>query len=188
MLVYINNTSNNIMDISKYYSTSGMKTKEWGQASWKHLFVSIMGAYPVVVDKQNKEHKRIKKSFYYQFYILQDTLPCIFCRNSYQQFFNELPIKNFMDTRLNLMYWLYLIKDKVNQKLIIQEKECFDNEKKKLDKQLKLKRISKKEHTAKIKKITEETFITKPSPPFSEILDYYESFRAGCSVKAQTCK
>lgn len=176
------------MDITKYHSTSGMKTKEWGPASWKHLFVSIMGAYPVTIDISNKEHLRIRKSFYYQFYILQDTLPCIFCRRSYQQFFKELPIKSYMDTRLNLMYWLYLIKDKVNTKLIAQERECFENEKKKLDKKFNSKKITKKEYQKTLKQIEKDTFITKPSPPFSEILDYYESFRATCSAKAQTCK
>lgn len=176
------------MDITKYHSNSGMKTKEWGPAAWKHLFVSILGAYPVSIDLNNKEHRRIRKSFYYQFYVLQDTLPCVFCRRSYKQFFKELPIKSYMDTRLNLMYWLYLMKDKVNKKLIQQEKECFENEKKKLDKEFSNGKITKKKYQEHLKKIENDTFITKPSPPFYEVLDYYESFRATCSKKAQTCK
>lgn len=183
----MNKTNVSILD-NKYNSLSGMKTREWGPSSWKHLFISIMGAYPVIIDKNNEEHKRIRKSFYYQFYILQDTLPCIFCRNSYKQFFKELPIKQYLNSRLDLMYWLYLMKDKVNTKLIGQEKECFENEKQKLLDKLNTKKITKKEYKKKLTKVQKETFITKPSPPFSEILDYYESFRAKCSQKAKTCK
>jgi hypothetical protein len=171
-----------------YNSSSGMKTTEWGPAGWKYLFMSIMGGYPYLLDNSNNEHKRIKKSFYYQFAGLQYTLPCIYCRRSYKQYFKELPISSFMNSRLELMYWLYLIKDKVNQKLIEQESECYRNEKRKLDKLYSASKLTQSKYKKELKKIQKENLITKPSPPFKEVLDFYESFRAGCSKTAQTCK
>jgi hypothetical protein len=53
---------------------------------------------------------------------------------------------------------VYLIKDKVNKKLLDQES-----------------------------KNKNKNFKTKPSPPFEEICKYYEKYRAYCSDKTQTC-
>lgn len=86
-----------------------MNTLFWGPPAWKFLF-SVANKYKV----KNKES-------YHKFYnSLKHVLPCIYCRDSYAKFITELPIKNFLSSRKKLMYWLYLIHNKVNDKLRTQ--------------------------------------------------------------------
>lgn len=139
-----------------------MQTKAFGPDMWRSMFM-IASNYPVTIDIKNKKHlknKRYNKDF---FTGIGNVLPCKFCRRSYKVFLKELPIKNFLNGRRDLMFWLYLIKDKVNKKLINQEK---DN----------LKKYGIK-----------STFKTTPSPPFKKICKYYDKFRASCSDKTKTC-
>ena len=180
-------------DYSKYNSTAGLSTRSWGPGGWSFLFSCIMGGYPPVINKNNNEHKRIKKHFKQMFNNLGYTMPCIFCRESFKQFYKEIDIEPFLTDRINLMKWLYLIRDKVNTKLISQEEKCYNDEKKRLKKLYHSKkesdniRESKKEYYKLLKDFKVETFITKPSPPFEEVLDKYESLRAVCSKRAKTC-
>jgi hypothetical protein len=168
-------------------STMGMKTREWGPGAWKFLFASIMGAYPPRIDERNREHKRTRKYFYYMFKSLGYTMGCVFCRQSFKTFWKQLPIRKFMDTRVNMMYWLYLMKDKVNRKLIKQE----DNRLAAELARLKLERLSGKitayQYEVLMRKAQDNCFHTTPSPPFHEVLEYYEAMRAPCSKQAQTC-
>ena len=114
------------METNQFLSNSGLATKKWGPSGWYFLFSCIMGAYPSHLDIYNKDHRKIKKHFKNMFENLCYTMPCIFCRQSFKQFYKELPFENFMTARLQLMNWLYLIKDKVNKKLIKQEKQCLN--------------------------------------------------------------
>lgn len=136
-----------------------MNTSAWGPKLWFSMF-TIASNYPVKIDTTNRLHlakKRHHKEFFTSF---QYILPCKYCRRSYKTFLRELPIKNHLEGRQQLMYWLYLIKDKVNKKLIKQEKK----------------------HPHK------DGFKTTPSPPFEEVCKYYDQFRAGCSEKTKTCR
>ena len=151
-----------------------MNTKDWGPPLWKSMFM-IAANYPITITK-SKEHLELKKhykSFYTSFKYM---LPCKYCRESYGIFLKEIPIDNFLTSRKCLMYWLYLIKDKVNNKLIhyqqIQLLEINSNSD-----------LSKKEKNKMIKNL----FLTKPSPSFKEVCTYYEQFRAKCSDKTQSC-
>lgn len=110
------------IDYSKYNSTSGAATSKWGPSCWNFLFTSIIGRYPFKVNKNNPEHVIIQKHFKMLLTKLKHILPCIFCRNSFKKFIKELPIEPYLVGRVQLMFWLYLIKDKVNTKLINQEK------------------------------------------------------------------
>jgi hypothetical protein len=168
-------------------SNMGMKTREWGPGAWKFLFSTIMGAYPAKYDKKNREHRKTKKYFYYMFKSLSYTMGCVFCRNSYAQFWKELPIKHFMDSRINFMYWLYLLKDKVNKKLIKQENEKFASDIAKLKLELISGKITNHTYTLKLRTVQQTCFRTTPSPPFRNVLLYYQSMRAPCSKQAQTC-
>ena len=76
---------------------------------------------------------------------------------------------------------------KVNQKLIVQELKCYNDEKRRLKKLYRKNEISEIEYYEKLKQFKEKTFITKKSPKFKEVLDKYESIRAVCSKKAKTC-
>jgi hypothetical protein len=175
------------IDYTKYNSASGAATSKWGPSCWDFLFTSIIGRYPFAIDKNNKEHLLLKKEFKTLLLNLKNILPCIFCRNSFKIFITELPIEPYLIGRVQLMYWLYLIKDKVNTKLINQEKKCYNNEKKRLKIQYRNNEISKDEYYLLLNKFKKSTFITIPSPSFKKVLDKYENNRAVCSKKSLSC-
>lgn len=175
------------IDYSKYYSTSGMSTKHWGPGAWKFLFTSIMGHYPIRLDDNNTEHIVIKNSFKNMLSGLAFVMPCIFCRESFKGFIKELPIEEYLIGRIELMYWLYLMKEKVNTKLKTQENKCYNDEKKRLKSLYYSKQISESDYYAKISEFKNETFLTAETPTFKEVLDTYENLRAVCSPKAKTC-
>jgi hypothetical protein len=167
----------------KYHSNDGMSTKHFGPMLWNYLFISILGRYPVKLDKHNDEHIQIAKSYYMTLVSIKDTLPCIYCRKSYSQFLKELPIKPFLKGRIELFYWVYLIKDKVNKKLINQENELYNNMKYKLHSLYENKKINKQMYDKKLKTLKKKIFVTIPTPPFTEVLDKYEKYRAKCKNK-----
>ena len=170
-----------------FTSNSGLKTKVWGPNGWDFLFSCIMGGYPYKLNSKNKEHLLIKKHFKNMLGSLRYTLPCVFCRESYKKFWKELPIEKYTMGRVELMYWLYLIKDKVNNKLIQQEQEAYEEKMSKLQYLFKTSKISRQEFALHKENIEKISFCTKPSPPFIEVLQFYESRRAGCSKKAKSC-
>lgn len=174
-------------DYSMFYGTSGLATKLWGPHAWIFLFASIHGSYPVKFDSSNSEHIEIRRAFKQMFASLQHTMPCIFCRNSYIEFYKKLPIGKFMGGRIELMYWLYLMRDLVNQKLIQQEREGYNKEKKILKNKYRNNQITKDQYYDLINICKKNTIYTKPSPPFLEVLQKYEDMRAICSPVAKTC-
>jgi hypothetical protein len=175
------------IDVNKYKSSSGLATKLWGPSGWAFLFACIMGGYPIRIDPSNSEHTAIRNHFSNLLKSLGFVMPCVFCRESYKQFYKELPITPFLTGRIQLAYWLYLIRDKVNNKLIRQEQQCYNNEKKKLKKMYHLGKITSEEYYELVQKSKQTTLYTKESPPFTQVLDNYELMRARCSATAQTC-
>ncbi len=174
-------------DFSHFHSTSGMATKSWGPSGWCFLFTCILGAYPVKLNKNNKEHQKIKTHFKQMLKSLAFTMPCVYCRNSFQQFYKELPIDTYLVGRIELMYWLYLIRDKVNNKLIQQEKKCYNTEKKRLKRAFKQRKITEAQYYDTLENLKIKILITRPSPPFLNVLEKYEKYRAVCSEKSKTC-
>lgn len=172
----------NITLITKM-SNNGMKTSFWGPHAWKFLFSSIAGSYPIRVDPNNKDHMKKVSAFQSMFKSIEHTLPCSFCRESYGRFIKEIPISDFQHSRKEMMKWLYLIHDKVNVKLMNQERECFESEKTKLISR----NVSGDQLKNALKKIKSETMKTKHSPPFEKVLAMYEKQRAGCSKKTKRC-
>ena len=175
------------IDYTQYYNTSGMATSKWGGKAWYFLFTCIMARYPVKIDERDSEHVYIKKHFKHLFCSLSVIMPCIFCRKSFEGFLKELPIDEYLVGRIELMYWLYLMKDKVNQKLILQEKEAYNERKKTLKSFYYNKRITETEYYTKINTCKKNSFKTTPTPPFKDVLDQYEAIRASCSNKSKTC-
>lgn len=153
-------------------------TKFYGPI-WFSLFIMIMGQYPIKVDWNNESQVLITKYFYSLLTGLGYTLPCKYCRESFKEFMKELDIKEFMKTRIRMILWLYLMKDKVNQKLLKQEEEYSR----------KIKTMYKQGKISKQKYIEEQKicFKTKSSPPFKDILKYYGQYSATCSKKIQKC-
>ncbi len=175
------------INLVKYSGSGGAKTRKWGPSLWNFLFTAIISRYPMKIDIKNEEHILIREEFKHLLTSLSIILPCIFCRESYKGFLEELPIKKYLNGRIELMYWLYKIKDKVNIKLIKQERECYIDEIKKFKDLYNNKKISKEEYYNKKNKAKNEIFLTVPSPPFREVLDKYEENRATCSKKAKKC-
>jgi hypothetical protein len=146
-----------------------------------------MGGYPPRIDTGNKEHQAIRRHFKNMFMSLGYTMPCIFCRESYRDFYKELPIEAFLGGRIDLMRWLYKMRDKVNRKLIRQEKVCYDTEKKRLKRLFHNNQITNNDYYAAVSKAKNEILVTQSSPPFQQVLDKYESLRAVCSDRAKKC-
>ncbi len=87
-----------------------MNTKLWGPSAWVTVHAFAFG-YPL-------DPTPIQKDQYKKFYTdMQYTLPCSYCRQSYGEFLKVLPIDNYLETRLQLAYWTYLVHDMVNKKL-----------------------------------------------------------------------
>jgi hypothetical protein len=95
---------------------NGMMTKIWGPPGWLFLHCITFG-YPYIIMRNKKEHmirmERTRSFFHNIGYVL----PCKYCRISYQDFMKEIPIEKFLGSRKDLTYWLYLMHNKVNNKL-----------------------------------------------------------------------
>jgi hypothetical protein len=175
------------IDYTLYHGDSGLSTKDWGPPAWSFLFACIIGRYPVKIDLKNKEHRHIQRTFRKMLTSLNIVLPCVFCRDSFKQFCKELPIRDYLVGRIELMYWLYSMKDKVNKKLEKQEQKCYNNEKKRLKMKYYKSQISREDYYKHLQKFRDTTFKTVPTPPFKEVLDQYEALRAVCSAKSLSC-
>lgn len=172
---------------SKDLSSNGIKTSFWGPNAWNFLFSTIAGSYPIKYDHTNKDHQRRVRGFIQQFTALKETLPCIYCRQSYARFLKELPIHDYLESRAHMMKWLYLLHDKVNKKLIAQEEECYQSELEKLKMLRTDKKISSSKYSLKANALAKEIKTTKSSPPFISVVAKYEGYRAGCNPRNKKC-
>lgn len=86
----------------------------WGPKYW-NMFFTRAKMYP----KKNpsQEERRFFKNFYKGFI---NNLPCAKCNESFRIFSRQIPIEHYLDSRKDLIMWIYLIKDKVNKKLTEQ--------------------------------------------------------------------
>jgi hypothetical protein len=167
--------------------SNGMSTKHWGPPAWTFLFTSVLGAYPDKIDPARPDHLQTRKAFKQMLESLGYTMPCIYCRESYNEFLTELCLDKYLSGRIELMYFLYLMKDKVNRKLIQQQQLCFKTERKKLMDALLANQITPTQYLAEISNKKKTIFVTVPSPPFSEVLQKYEKSRASCDPMAKSC-
>jgi hypothetical protein len=87
-----------------------MDTRYWGPHGWKFLH-TLPYSYPM---KPTKIEQEQMKEF---LVILKEMLPCKYFRQSYSQYITELPPDDFLKSRTMLEKWLYLIHNKVNNKL-----------------------------------------------------------------------
>jgi hypothetical protein len=87
-----------------------MQTSKWGPSAWNYLHTLTFN-YP---DNPTDDNK---KNYYELFDNLRLTLPCKYCRESYNIFFKYINIKSYLDDRMGITYWLYTIHNIVNLKL-----------------------------------------------------------------------
>ena len=172
------------IDYSKYHGGGGLSTKHWGPSYWTFLFTSVMGTYPVKVDWDNTDHTFLVNEFKNAIMSLISILPCIFCRESLNGFIGDLPMEDYMNGRIEMMYWLYLIKNKVNTKLIRQERRALREQKQEILQRYPNNRV---QYLSELSKCKAASFKTVPTPPFEEVLEQYEALRAVCSPKAKRC-
>ena len=97
-------------------SIFAFKSRVFGPKYWFTLFTMVMGSYPVKMTRSAKD-QRIKKAFIATLGGLRYTMPCSLCRASYCKFWKDLPIGGYLASRKELVTWLWLIHDRVNQKL-----------------------------------------------------------------------
>lgn len=97
---------------------NGMTTSTWGSPGWVFLH-SVAHGYPVNPDQYDTENEfepGTTRSNYSKFFSsVGNTLPCKFCRISYNVFKKNNPIR--LDSRLDLTRWLWEIHNEVNEKL-----------------------------------------------------------------------
>jgi len=99
---------------------NGMMTKVWGPGGWLFLHCITFG-YPYKIDNENLEHLKKKNMFKQFFHLLGHVLPCKYCRNSYIEYIHKIPIDNYLENRHDLTKWLYIIHNKINNKLGVPE-------------------------------------------------------------------
>lgn len=109
-----------LSEIDNASKNNGMLTKVWGPPLWVGLHAITFG-YPEKIDKTNESHKEKRESYYMFFKLLGDVLPCRYCRESYKEFFKELDLKQYLESRKDIVRWLYLIHEKVNDKLKVPD-------------------------------------------------------------------
>lgn len=105
-------------------NNNGLCTSTWGSPGWFFLH-SVAAGYPVDPDEYDEirgntrgHTKRVYTSFFKN---TGHVLPCRFCRESYFAFIAETPIEQYINSREALFEWLFIIHNKVNRKLGVQE-------------------------------------------------------------------
>lgn len=99
-----------------------MDTTFWGPDGWM-LLHTITYFLP---EKLNSKEQQLVKSFYEN---ISKILPCKYCRISNQKYMKSLPIAKYYHSRDKLNLWIYLLHNKVNNKLRRQGYCIYDNPK-----------------------------------------------------------
>ena len=82
----------------------------WGPHMWMSIH-SIAISFP---DNPSQSDKKNYKQFFSH---LSKVLPCKSCSISFRKYMKILPIEKYLTSRKRLLYWTYLIHNKVNKKL-----------------------------------------------------------------------
>lgn len=99
---------------------NGLCTSTWGSPGWFFLHCVAAG-YPVdpdVYDEGRGNARGHTRRAYTNFFKnTGHVLPCRFCRESYASFVAETPIEKYIHSRKTLFEWLFIIHNRVNEKL-----------------------------------------------------------------------
>lgn len=87
-----------------------METIYWGPAGWRFLHL-ITFLYPESPDSGDKILMRDFMN------LITDILPCKYCRASFNKYSASLDLAEYLDSRDQLIDWLYKMHNKVNKKL-----------------------------------------------------------------------
>lgn len=102
-------------------ANNGMLTKIWGKSAWNTVHCITFG-YMVRFDETNPEHVKRKEGIKNTLINLSHCWPCIYCRESYNQFITDENSPSFIsdkifESRDSLTRWGFLLHQKVNEKL-----------------------------------------------------------------------
>lgn len=87
-----------------------MDTRFWGPDGWLLLHTLT---YYLPEQITTKEQHKIKNFFI----LTSKILPCKYCRISMQKFMKRLPIDKYLNSRQDLVKWLYRLHNRINNKL-----------------------------------------------------------------------
>ena len=96
-----------------------MQTSKWGPSAWDYLHTLTFN-YPEKPTDDNKKY------YYELFDNLKFTLPCSYCRESYNIFFKYINIYSYLNDSMGITYWLYTIHNIVNYKLNKKKVDFID--------------------------------------------------------------
>ena len=87
-----------------------MDTRFWGPSGWKflHLITAIYPLNPSTYDKI------LMRDF---MELVNDILPCKYCRSSFTKYSSSLDITPYLDDNIKMQEWIYKMHNKVNSKL-----------------------------------------------------------------------
>lgn len=146
----------------------GTSTTKWGPAAWDMLFNIALN-----VDL-TKDHTKDAASIRF-FNGLGLMLPCQYCVDYYAIILKQMPIENVIgasrkkDDPYACFRWLYLVKNKVNEKLIRQETQCL------------LTHFLTIKDELVLKGWADKLLFTKATPSFQQVLQKYMANRTDCS-------
>lgn len=85
-----------------------MNPDYWGTQTWHYLH-SLSFTYPEKPTLREKlQHKRFFEHL---------LLPCYGCQQNYNQHIKDLPVSDYLNSKLELAYWMYLMHSAVNARL-----------------------------------------------------------------------
>lgn len=132
----------------------------WGPAKWGQMF-NTAAIYPKKNPTENQKLTTYK-------YFKNLDLPCVQCHESYVLFWNQLPIEDYLSSRSLLIEWVYIIKKKVNSKLMRREK----NNEARFTQQCLQQKPNQMDFCVNYGKEL-QGFRTTPSPPLQTIVNRY---------------
>jgi FAD-linked sulfhydryl oxidase len=82
----------------------------WGPIFWSTLHIASLGYSDTPTERQRKNAQAFYES-------LVDMLPCPICRNHYEQNLEEMPIKDALKSRMDLVKWVFDMHNRINVQL-----------------------------------------------------------------------
>lgn len=111
-------------------NNNGLCTSTWGSPGRFFLRCAAAG-YPVDPDEyddiRGNTRGYTRRTYSSFFKNTGHVLPCRFCRESYLKFITEIPIEKYVDSRQKLFEWLFIIHNKVNEKMGDKQEASLPN-------------------------------------------------------------
>lgn len=95
---------------------SGIPPSCFGSVFWTMIH-TVAIAYP----EQVNENDPLKIKIYNFYKSLEDIIPCRECQLHYKENFKQLPLENYLNSRMDLFYWTYTLHNIVNEQLGVKD-------------------------------------------------------------------